>query len=817
MRENSIRRVGGIWAEFVCRRPMIILGIAFLLTLLALKAVVGLTVSTRIEDLMPAGAKSVQALNMVLEKTGSFASINIVVHTQDKAATLAFLGDAKRAVDQLGWVAFSQYEEDVEFLSRHKLLLLNEKKLLDIEHDVEDAYPTLLAQQLAKVVGADVSLNVRDKNIHGDSRNVTASDQIDELAQSLREAPQKTHYFTTEDGLTGVLVIWPKAGQESLSSAKRMVGDATAIVKKLSDADHYGVTSGVAGRIANKVAQFDAVTGDLKVSLLSAISLIALLIGVYYRSIFAIPAILIPLCAGLVWTFGMASIAIGGLNLITVFLVLILFGLGIDFGIHNFSRYREERQKGCGVDEAIKIIIVDTGGASVLAALTTSFGFLALMLTKFRAFSEFGFIAGAGIMMIFLAMYSICPALIVVSQRVCPEVITHHRREVAPIRRVVRKQSRGYALPTVVIAICFAIVFAPKITFERNFKNLEATQPVSLVWATDEAGKVFGSSHDRAMIAVDTLKELAAITAYFDGKIKNDTKTPTIDKISSIFDFDPSPDKQKKRLAVIMRLKQQAEKLKAVDRELYDSVMQYLDIGALGADDLPEALRRTFIGTDEQPGYLLYIYNSVSMDDARLAREFYDDVSTLTVGGKEYHSASEGFIFVEMIALMKRDAVRAILLVIFVTVALLLAATRNLTATMVILAPPTLGVIVTIAIMGAIGLPLSIMNMVILPSLIGIAVDNAIHIFHRFRSEGASADIDQIMRTTGRAAILTTLTTLVGFGGLVTASMGGLKSMGFLAIIGFSTCLALTWLLLPGLLKVYRSTASRTGNRFVTN
>jgi len=817
MRENPIRRAGEIWAEFVCRRPLVILGIAFLLTLLALKAVVGLTVSTRIEDLMPAGAKSVQALNMVLEKTGSFASINIVVHTQGKAATLAFLGDAKHEIDQLDWVSFSQYAEDIEFLSRHKLLLLNEKKLLDIEHDVEDAYPTLLAQQLAKVVGADVSLSIRDENLHGDSRNLTATDQIDELAQSLREAPQKTHYFTTEDGLTGVLVIWPKAGLESLNSAKRMVGDATTIAKKLSDAEHYDVTSGVAGRIANKVAQFDAVTGDLRVSLLSAITLIALLIGLYYRSIFAIPAILIPLCAGLVWTFGMASIAIGGLNLITVFLVLILFGLGIDFGIHNFSRYREERQKGCSVDEAMRVVIVDTGGASVLAALTTSFGFLALMLTKFRAFSEFGFIAGAGIIMIFLAMYSICPALIVVFQRLCPEVIARHRREDAPIHRVVRKQSWGYALPTVVIAICFAVVFAPKITFERNFKNLEASQPSSLVWATNEASQIFGSSHDRAMIAVDTLEELAAIDSYFEGKILNDTKTPTIEKISSVFDFVPPSVRQKRRLEVIMRLKKQAAKLKSVDHDLYRSVMQYLDIGVLDIDNLPKALRRTFTGPDDQPGYLLYIYNSVSMDDARLARQFYDDASTLTVGGREYHSASEGFVFVEMIALMKRDAVRAILLVVFVTVALLLAATRNLAAAMVILAPAILGVVVTIAIMGAIGLPLSIMNMVILPSLIGIAVDNAIHIFHRFRSEGRNADIAQVMRTTGRAAVLTTLTTLVGFGGLVTASMGGLKSMGFLAIIGFSTCLALTWLVLPGLLKVYRSSAERAGNCFVTN
>lgn len=120
------------------------------------------------------------------------------------------------------------------------------------------------------------------------------------------------------------------------------------------------------------------------------------------------------------------------------------------------------------------------------------------------------------------------------------------------------------------------------------------------------------------------------------------------------------------------------------------------------------------------------------------------------------------------------------------------------------MAPPLLGVLITIGIMGAIGPQLSIMNMVILPSLIGIAVDNAIHIFHRFEIEGESADIPNIMNTTGRAAVLTTLTTLIGFGGMITASMGGLRSMGILAIIGFVSCLIMTWVLLPVLMQMYR-------------
>ena len=59
------------------------------------------------------------------------------------------------------------------------------------------------------------------------------------------------------------------------------------------------------------------------------------------------------------------------------------------------------------------------------------------------------------------------------------------------------------------------------------------------------------------------------------------------------------------------------------------------------------------------------------------------------------------------------------------------------------------------------------------------------------------------MSTTGKAAGLTTLTTLIGFGGMITASMAGLRSMAVLAIIGFLSCLVMTWVLLPVLIQTF--------------
>ena len=64
------------------------------------------------------------------------------------------------------------------------------------------------------------------------------------------------------------------------------------------------------------------------------------------------------------WTFTVTKLAIGDLNMITAFLFVILLGLGIDFGIHIFARYREARRRGMDIEHALTETIVHTGSAN---------------------------------------------------------------------------------------------------------------------------------------------------------------------------------------------------------------------------------------------------------------------------------------------------------------------------------------------------------------------------------------------------------------------------------------------------------------------
>ena len=110
------------------------------------------------------------------------------------------------------------------------------------------------------------------------------------------------------------------------------------------------------------------------------------------------------------------------------------------------------------------------------------------------------------------------------------------------------------------------------------------------------------------------------------------------------------------------------------------------------------------------------------------------------------------------------------------------------------------------------GMKLNFYNMVALPTIIGMGVDNGVHLYHRYDMEGKGS-LPHVLRSTGGAMFVSMLTTMVGFLGLVMATHPGLNSIGVLAVIGIIACFVAAVVLLPALLQVLED--RRSGDRSV--
>ena len=86
-----------------------------------------------------------------------------------------------------------------------------------------------------------------------------------------------------------------------------------------------------------------------------------------------------------------------------------------------------------------------------------------------------------------------------------------------------------------------------------------------------------------------------------------------------------------------------------------------------------------------------------------------------------------------------------------------------------------------------------------LPLIIGIGIDDGGHILHRSKIEGRGALYD-VYRSTGKAIIITSLTTMMAFGSLVFATYRGFGSLGIALFIGVGSCLLASVVVLPAVL-----------------
>ncbi|NOZ10503.1 MAG: MMPL family transporter [Gammaproteobacteria bacterium] len=834
----------GAASRWIMRYYLIIIVVTAVVTAASFQLAADLKLNADIFALMPDGVASVDNLNQVMKKTGSFSNAMVVVESPDPAAAIRFLRKLRKQALKHPWVRSAEYTEDTSVFQRHKLLYMETADLREIQRrinvrvDYEKRHPNITFRNVEIKISTrkpygpkstdktkleisapimpttkPMSKTQRESGRNGRKDNPTIGppplefDDIEAKYQRKQGHRDKTRsserVFQSDDGLISILLVWPRGETNDIGFSRHFINDLSTLVETVDPSKyHPRMQVDIGGLMQGRVMGFDAVMNDLRSSALWSISAILLLLTFYYRRLFSILYIGLPLIMGILWTFGITQLILGGLNLITVFLVVVLFGLGVDFGIHNLTRYDEVRRCGGSLEEALTIVFRRTGMASFMAAITTIAGFYALLVTDFRAFFEFGFIAGTGVALIFLSMYLVFPALMLLAERIGLYRVSVPQIDVCNVTR------EGFPKPRAVLFVTLAVLvvslfYGNKIHYEDDFNKLNTKIP-RYEAVKQKINKVFPLVGTAAVIFVPTLEEVAALVKHLNYKIATDDESPTIKEVKSIYTIVPSKQEQDERLAIIRSIKLNTEEITDYindeQRTKLTDILDYLDIDRLSARDLPPALRRLYTGLPGSGGYLIYIYDSVSLSDLTQAKAYSDDIRELTVNGKTYYPATEALIFVDMRDLMRNDAAIAVFAVSLVIILVLLVNFRSLRKVFIVVFPVVTGMIMMAGIMGIFDIRLSIFNMVVLPTIVGIGVDNGIHIFHRYEEEGARS-LRHVIRTTGWAVAITTLTTLFGFAGMLSAANPGLQSLGILACIGLSTCLVSSLILLPVLLQ----------------
>jgi predicted RND superfamily exporter protein len=213
---------------------------------------------------------------------------------------------------------------------------------------------------------------------------------------------------------------------------------------------------------------------------------------------------------------------------------------------------------------------------------------------------------------------------------------------------------------------------------------------------------------------------------------------------------------------------------------------------ALRAEDLPPALRNRFIGKTGK--YLLQVYPKENVWQRSVQEAFITQLRTV-----DPNITGTPVQLYEYTTLLRESYEMAAWYALAAICVLVLIHFRSLAALVLALLPVGIGTIWMVGLMGVLGVPFNPANIMTLPLVIGIGVTNGIHILNRFIEE---QNPSILAKSTGKAVLVSGLTTIAGFGSLIPAKHQGIASLGIVMSTGVAACMVAALTCLPAFLNI---------------
>ncbi len=826
--------------------------------------------------------------------------------------------------DTLKLVNRIDYKTDREFIEKNGLIIQKTKDL----KSMINMYGSLRLPDLIKNINDNFereyiedpenlsSLDGEGKavqGLEGIRRLIASIDYINRgdtlgAAKALESFISGEEYFLSPDNTMLLMMLQPAVSMEEFEDAMYLgyrIDDTLSLIRK----KYPELQLGRSGAMMIQIDENNALARDFGWSSVAAILLILFLLVGSFRSWKNPFYSVFTLAIALLWTTGIIALLLHYINMMSAAFGIILIGLGIDFGIHIISGFRDGKEQGMITEDAIFYTFGRYGPGIVTGAATTAIVFFVLIFTRFKAFAEMGIAVGTGILTALAAMLILLPALIVWDNKgysvlgndlrkaglgaICNlwnaaasgigaffrasffKVLTQPL-QFGFLERSAVFISKPHVAAVIIcvslLATVLSIVNFRKIGFEYDMMKMEP-EGIPSVICQDKILDKFEISPDYAMVRAGSLGECRKIV---DELKKLGNRTGLIGSVDAITEFLPEPHIQQANIPIIESFKRRLDTtvisdefdlkdLGMLEKELVRLHQNIVEIGELSVmsygenNKIIEKCDQITGKSDEESAILMLAERIKSFSEnpsllgkfqAVMGRVMKRKLSAMTSTEpvtlenlpyeikKRYVSEKSGAFLVNvypkhyiweenklrkfneatvkvtdritgmpmltmlMIDLMKDKGAQAVILGAIAVFAFLLIDFRSIFYTIAAIIPLAMGTLWMVGLMAVFQMKFSLSSFMALPLIIGIGIDDGVHILHRYRLEGRGS-MPLVIRYTGRAILLTSLTTMIGFGSMGLASHRGVADMGKILFMGVGTCFIASAYLLPSIITVW--------------
>lgn len=189
-----------------------------------------------------------------------------------------------------------------------------------------------------------------------------------------------------------------------------LMDSISADVDSIFDSDRFDVYVTGTSQIFSK--NNEALIENLLMSLLIAFCVIAILMGVLFRSVRMVIISLVPnvlpllMVAGLMGFFGIA------LKPSTALVFGVAFGIAVDDSIHFLARYRQGRKSGENIHQAVLNSYDDTGVSMIYTSIILFFGFVCFTASDYGGTKALGLLTSLTLAIAMFSNLVLLPSLL---------------------------------------------------------------------------------------------------------------------------------------------------------------------------------------------------------------------------------------------------------------------------------------------------------------------------------------------------------------------------------------------------------------------
>jgi predicted RND superfamily exporter protein len=755
MREASDIGFFGKLALWVMHHRAITIAVLGVVTAIAVFFMARLKVDSDILKLMPADDPTTIALAKLDEEEGGINILTLAFQCEDLSVRDAFMDELVARLEALDSIDYVLYKLDPQTALRLGILQVPKDDLVVLRDRLNAALSMGPAAANPFIAGRLFDFGPLTEKLANSGGGLALSDK--DLAR---------------------IVIRPTGSAHDIPFARTFMADVENILKELDPQAKGIALLWKGGAYRHNVEDYEGIVQDIKWTTATSFVLVLIIIGAAFRAPRAIGLIFIPLILSNIWTAGLAGATVGSLNTFTSFVNAILIGLGVEFGVHLYSRFREERTSGLGTEEAVIKAWDLVGGACTSAAFTSAAGFAALFAAHFAGFQQLGWLLSCGLILTLIAELVCMPMLLTVM-----EPRATHFHAVRHAQRKKRKLPMLYRLAPMVLLVITSItlvsaILVRKIGFEYDLSELRR-EGLAYEDLSERERKLARDSFAPILVEFPDAATLEAEHLRLSQKIEAG-RFPEISRVVSILTVLPAD--QEERVALVQEIIAASHDPNAIyfPAKVKENIKKLEDaqIHVMRAEELPLPLQHVF-GANGGKHRLLLI-PAGNMWDMREAATMANAVKRELPGR---NPAGEYMTLGLLYQLLRQDspiiaAIAAFLVCLFTWMDL-----RSVRSTLGAILVQVAGLAWWGALLVLSDIKISIVNFVGIPIVMGIGIDVMIHMIHRLNQEGPGK-ITKVLETTGWASALGTSTTVVAFAALSLGTSQGIRSLGLLVLLG---------------------------------